>query len=86
MVLFGAVRATGAVMAPLLMMVVSLWCVRVPFAYWMLDRWHADAIWWSFPLASLCSIVMATGYYRFGGWRKVRFGVLAEQPAPAPSV
>ena len=86
MVLFGAVRATGAVMAPLLMMVVSLWCVRVPFAYWMLDRWHADAIWWSFPLASLCSIVMATGYYRFGGWRKVRLGVLAEQPAPAASV
>jgi Na+-driven multidrug efflux pump len=52
----------------------------------MLDRWHADAIWWSFPLASLCSIVMATGYYRFGGWRKVRLGILAEQPAPAPSV
>jgi hypothetical protein len=29
---------------------------------------------------------MATGYYRFGGWRKVRLGILAEQPAPAPSV
>ena len=50
------------------------------------DRWQADAIWWSFPLASICSIAMASGYYRFGGWRKVRLGVLAEQPAPAASV
>src|SRR5690606_38910169 len=30
--LSGVVRATGAVMAPLLAMVVSLWVVRVPFA------------------------------------------------------
>jgi Na+-driven multidrug efflux pump len=51
-VLFGVVRATGAVMAPLIMLVIALWFVRVPFAFSMLDRWHADAIWWSFPLAS----------------------------------
>ncbi len=41
MVLFGVVRATGAVMAPLIMLAISLWGVRVPFAYWMLDRWQA---------------------------------------------
>ena len=74
MVLFGVVRATGAVMAPLIMLVISLWGIRVPFAYWMLDRWQADAIWWSFPLASIDLPRMAAGYYRFGGWRKVRLG------------
>ncbi len=86
MVLFGVVRATGAVMAPLIMLAISLWGIRVPFAYWMLDRWQADAIWWSFPIASLTSLLMATGYYRFGGWRKVRMGIANARAAPVPSV
>ncbi len=84
LVLFGVVRATGAVMPPLIMLVISLWGVRVPFAYSMLDRWHADAIWWSFPLASVLSVTMACCYYRYGGWRKVRLGVAEARPAPSP--
>jgi putative MATE family efflux protein len=82
MVLFGAVRATGAVMPPLFILIISLWCIRVPFAYGMLGRWQAEAIWWSFPLASLMSTTLATAYYRFGGWRKLRLGV-ADAPVPA---
>jgi Na+-driven multidrug efflux pump len=82
MVLFGAVRATGAVMPPLLILVISLWGVRVPFAYEMLSRWQAEAIWWSFPLASLTSVAMAVGYYRFGGWRNLRLGIAEAAAAP----
>jgi len=85
MVLFGVVRATGAVVPPLIMLVISLWLIRVPFAYSMLERWQADAIWWSFPLASVTSMLMAIGYYRFGGWRKARLGVVSAPPAPVPS-
>jgi putative MATE family efflux protein len=85
MVLYGVVRATGAVMAPLIMLAIALWGIRVPFAYAMLDRWHADAIWWSFPLASLASVSMATAYYHFGGWRKVHLGIAEARAAPAPS-
>jgi putative MATE family efflux protein len=84
-VLFGVVRATGAVIPPLIMLVISLWMIRVPFAYSMLDRWHADAIWWSFPLSSTVSMLMSVAYYRFGGWRKVRMG-LAARAAPAPGL
>jgi putative MATE family efflux protein len=82
MVLFGVVRSTGAVMAPLYILIVSLWCIRVPFALWMQARWQAEAIWWSFPLASLASVSMALGYYRFGGWRRVRMGVADAAAAP----
>ena len=85
MVLFGVVRATGAVMPPLFILVLSLWCVRVPFAYAMLGRWQAEAIWWSFPIASITSLVMAVAYYRFGGWRRARMGVADAVPAAAPS-
>jgi putative MATE family efflux protein len=83
-VLFGVVRATGAVMAPLIMLVISLWAVRLPFAYSMLDRWHADAIWWSFPIASVMSLAMSSSYYRWGGWRNARLGV-AEARTPSSS-
>jgi Na+-driven multidrug efflux pump len=86
MVLYGVVRATGAVMAPLIMLTIALWVVRVPFAYAMLDRLQADAIWWSFPLASVISMLMSIGYYRFGGWRNVRMGVATARAAPVPGV
>jgi len=84
MVLYAVVRATGAVMAPLVMLTIALWIVRVPFAYWMLPRLQDDAIWWSFPIASLTSMLMSIGYYRLGGWRESRLGMARAQAAPAP--
>ncbi len=85
-VLYGVVRATGAVVPPLIMLVISLWLIRVPFAFSILDRWHADAIWWSFPISSVISMLMAVTYYRFGGWRKVRLGVATRRAASLPGV
>lgn len=82
-VLFGVVRATGAVIAPLVMLMISLWGIRVTFAYSMVDRWQADAIWWSFPLAALVSVLLSSSYYRFGGWRRARMGVAPVQAPPA---
>jgi len=29
----------------------------------------AEAIWWSFPVGSIASAVIAFVYYRWGGWR-----------------
>jgi putative MATE family efflux protein len=72
MVLFGVVRSTGAVVPPLLMLLVSLWCVRIPVAVLFTPRFGADAIWWSFPLAAAVSALLAISYYRFGGWRHAR--------------
>ncbi|MBK0392203.1 MATE family efflux transporter [Ramlibacter sp. CrO1] len=78
-VLFGVVRAAGAVMPPLLVLVVSLLLVRVPFAWLMRERWGADAIWWSFPLAAAMSAALAFAYYRLGRWRQA--GLVREEPA-----
>jgi len=70
--LSGIVRSTGAVWPPLLILVISMWGVRVPFALLMIPRWGAEAIWWSFPLGTLTSSVLTGLYFRYGGWRKVR--------------
>ena len=71
-VLFGVVRATGAVVPPLLMLGLALWGVRVPFADALQPALGADAIWWSFPVSSLVSMLLSLAYYRWGGWRKAK--------------
>jgi len=84
-VLAGVVRSTGAVLPPLLILFVALWLVRIPFAYALVERWQADAIWWSFPLGSLVSMLLSVAYYRYGGWRRARMLGAAAPPAGAVS-
>ena len=69
LVLFGVVRATGAVMAPLLTLTIALLAVRVPLAEGFIDRWGADSVWWSFPVSSAFAAGLAILYYNYGGWR-----------------
>jgi putative MATE family efflux protein len=89
MVLFGVVRATGAVMMPLLILTVTLLLVRFPAAALLESRYGADAVWWSFPVSSLLAAVLAVIYYKFGGWRSVRMlsaiGTTAPSPGGAPA-
>lgn len=89
-VLFGVVRSTGAVWPPLVILTISMWLIRPPFAYALMPSIGADAIWWSFPLGSLASMLMAMAYYRWGGWRKARMlsapvgkPTTTENPLPA---
>lgn len=65
----GVVRATGAVMIPLLITAVSLWGIRIPLAYWFIDDYGLDAVWWSFPVAFIISLAAIIIYYRFGSWK-----------------
>lgn len=92
-VVSGVVRSTGAVVPPLLILGAALWGVRVPFATLLQPHLGVDAIWWSFPVSAVCSMLMALAYYRFGGWRRARMlppdrhevAVPAEVPATPPS-
>jgi putative MATE family efflux protein len=72
LVLFGVVRATGAVMAPLIILTVALLGVRIPLAEAFTERWGAFSIWWSFPLSSAFAALLAVLYYKYGGWRSAR--------------
>jgi Na+-driven multidrug efflux pump len=63
-------RAGGAVWAPLMVLLVSLFPVRLGF-YWLTYDWlGADAIWLSFPVAALAALVLAWWAYRFTRWRE----------------
>lgn len=68
--LFAVVRANGAMLAPTLIFVVTMWVFRVPFAVGLEPWLGSAAIWWSFPFGSISSALLAWAYYRWGGWRR----------------
>jgi putative MATE family efflux protein len=72
MILFGVVRANGAVMGPLIILAIGLYPVRLGFALGAYPWLKADALWLSFPVSSLANMTMAIGFYLRGGWRKQR--------------
>ncbi|TWI04779.1 putative MATE family efflux protein [Luteimonas cucumeris] len=92
-VVSGVVRATGAVIPPLVILGIALWGIRIPFAKLLQPTLGADAIWWSFPASALCAMLMSLAYYRWGNWRKATMlpaepdgiAVPAEIPAQPPS-
>ena len=81
MVLGGVVRATGAAVPPLIVLFLALFVVRIPFAFLMSGRWHAEAVWWSFPLGSAAAALFMWLYYRRGSWKRAH--MLEPRPATA---
>ncbi len=72
MVLSGVVRAAGAVMAPLIVLFVSLWLVRIPMSWALMSTWQADGIWWSISASSVVALLLTGVYYLRGNWRNAR--------------
>ncbi|HEX8413002.1 MAG TPA: MATE family efflux transporter, partial [Sphingomicrobium sp.] len=75
MVLFGTVRANGAVWGPLAILFVAMFPVRLGLAFALRPALGVDALWWSFPAGSLATITLAAAYYRFAPWRRGRLVV-----------
>ena len=78
MVLIATVRANGAVWGPLLILVVGLVPVRFGWIFGTYRWLGSDSIWWSFPASSLTNLLLATGFYLHGGWKK---GRMTERPS-----
>ncbi|MDO5606536.1 MAG: MATE family efflux transporter [Paracoccus sp. (in: a-proteobacteria)] len=69
MVLFATIRANGQVIWPLIILFVSMFPVRLGFAYGLGGVLGADAIWLSFPAGMVATLIMAAILYRRGNWR-----------------
>ncbi|MET0370801.1 MAG: MATE family efflux transporter [Sphingobium sp.] len=72
MILFGVMRANGVVVAPLLILIVTLYGVRLGFYALFHGRLGADALWLSFPVSSAVGFLCAAGLYLQGGWRRTQ--------------
>lgn len=79
-VLTSVVRAAGAVVPPLLILITAFWAVRIPFAIFM-SSLGVDGVLLGFPAGSFASVLMTALYYRFGDWRAARMLARVEVPA-----
>jgi putative MATE family efflux protein len=67
--LSAVVRANGATAAPTIIYALTMWVFRVPFASMMQGLLGESAIWWSFPVGTVSSALLAFLFFRFGKWR-----------------
>ncbi|WP_426445744.1 MATE family efflux transporter [Paenibacillus sp. S-38] len=77
-VMAGVVRASGAVVGPLIVSFIALLFVRNPLAVFFGHHYGFNAIWWSFPSGFAVATTLNFLNYRFGNWRKTR--LIAQAP------
>jgi putative MATE family efflux protein len=80
MVYSATMRAGGAVWAPLVIIAIALYPVRLGFYWLTYDRLGADAIWWSFTIGGIAGLGLGWWVYRYTGWRR---HAVAESPEEA---
>ena len=68
-VLFGTMRAGGVVWAPLLILAITLYPVRLGFYSLFYPVLGADALWLAFPVSSAVAVALSVMAYRRPGWR-----------------
>jgi putative MATE family efflux protein len=71
MVLTFIVRANGAVIAPLVILIIAAVFVRFVTGFGLYPHYGADAIWWAFITTGVTSFIFSVAYYLHGGWRKL---------------
>ena len=81
-----AVRANGAVMAPLLILIFSAVIVRFSIGFGLYDSVGADAIWGAFIATSIVSCLLSIGYYMHGGWKSAKPMTMGKAASTLPAV
>lgn len=77
-VLFGTMRANGYVIAPLIIMIIGMYPLRLGLAYGLTPFIGTDAIWIAYPISMTGICIMSFLLYRSGKWRQGK--LLTEAP------
>ncbi|MEZ5743391.1 MAG: MATE family efflux transporter [Sphingomonadaceae bacterium] len=83
MVMTSIVRANGAVIAPFVILFVSVIVVRMSVGFGFYPMYRADAIWWAFIASSTSSALLSVLYYLKGNWRAPKRSLHGAAPDPA---
>jgi putative MATE family efflux protein len=81
MVVTSIVRANGAVLMPMLILIFASVVVRFAIGFIGHPHFGADAIWWSYVGASVASSGLGIIYYKSGRWRNLKPLSRTVQPA-----
>lgn len=72
MVIGSVMRANGAVVVPLLILIFGSVVVRFTIGFTLFPSMGVDAVWLSMISAGLTSALLSMGYYLQGGWKKAK--------------
>lgn len=70
-VVVGAMRASGTVLWPAMLGMVSILGVEVPFAYWLHSRIGISGIWWAYTVGFGSMLLLQSMYFNWS-WRRQR--------------
>jgi Na+-driven multidrug efflux pump len=73
-------RASGSVLVPTTISILTIWCVEVPIA-WVLSHGSLGlrGVWYAYPIAFAVSLTLQSVYY-FGVWRRRPIRALHASP------
>lgn len=63
-------RGAGDVIIPMFITLISLWLIRIPFAYFFAPYIAEKAIWWSAPAGWTIGLILSYLYYKTGRWHR----------------
>jgi putative MATE family efflux protein len=63
-------RGAGDVIIPMFITLISLWFIRIPFAYIFAPYMAEKAIWWSAPASWSIGLLLSYLYYKTGRWHR----------------
>jgi len=65
----GITRGAGDTLWPMIITVISLWLIRIPFAWYFSGKFGSQGIWWSIPAGWTFGMIMSYLYYKTGRWK-----------------
>jgi Na+-driven multidrug efflux pump len=65
----GVLRGAGATLVPMFITLLSLWVIRLPFAWFFSEHMGETGIWWSTPAGWVVGLVLSYLYYLSGKWK-----------------
>lgn len=67
--LSSAIKGAGDSMFAMISSVISLWLVRIPFAYLLSNIFGINGIWMAIPVGWIVGALVTTIYYIKGSWK-----------------
>jgi Na+-driven multidrug efflux pump len=65
----GIMRGAGDTFWPMIFSLISLWIIRIPFAWFFSGRIGSKGIWWSIPAGWVIGLALSYFYYKMGRWK-----------------
>ena len=66
----GVMRGAGDTLIPMFISLLSLWLIRIPFAWFMSGKIGVTGIWWAIPAGWFVGLSLSYLYYKTGRWKR----------------